>query len=108
MDFPGLSWGREKRDLADRWPRNADGVPEKPVFLTRETERNNAAGMLVEMLRAYGVPVMKKYAEDDALGKVIFGTPCCGADLYVPENMLEDAKNLIAPVDEINLDEEDL
>ena len=47
MDFPGLSWGREKRDLADRWPRNADGVPEKPAFLTRETERNNAAGMLI-------------------------------------------------------------
>ena len=33
MSFPKLSWGREKHDLADRWPKGPDGTPEKPAFL---------------------------------------------------------------------------
>lgn len=59
MSFPKLSWGREKHDLADRWPKGPDGTPEKPAFLVDSTEEDNAAGMTVEMLRAYGIPVMK-------------------------------------------------
>ena len=31
MSFPKLSWGREKHDLADRWPKGPDGTPEKPA-----------------------------------------------------------------------------
>ncbi len=55
--------------------------------------------MTVEMLRAYGIPVMKKYDDKDGtLGKVLFGTPSGGVGLYVPESMLEDARNLLAPV----------
>ena len=71
MSFPKLSWGREKHDLVDRWPKGPDGTPEKPAFLADSTEEDNAAGMTVEMLRAYGIPVMKKYDEKDGtLGKV--------------------------------------
>ena len=33
MSFPKLSWGREKHDLVDRWPKGPDGTPEKPAFL---------------------------------------------------------------------------
>lgn len=65
MSFPKLSWGREKHDLADRWPKGPDGTPEKPAFLADSTEEDNAAGMTVEMLRAYGIPVMKKYDDKD-------------------------------------------
>ena len=79
MSFPKLSWGREKHDLADRWPKGPDGTPEKPAFLADSTEEDNAAGMTVEMLRAYGIPVMKKYDDKDGtLGKVLFGTPSGG------------------------------
>lgn len=74
MSFPKLSWGREKHDLVDRWPKGPDGTPEKPAFLADSTEEDNAAGMTVEMLRAYGIPVMKKYDDKDGtLGKVLFG-----------------------------------
>lgn len=84
MSFPKLSWGREKHDLVDRWPKGPDGTPEKPTFLADSTEEDNAAGMTVEMLRAYGIPVMKKYDEKDGtLGKVLFGTPSGGVGLYV-------------------------
>ena len=106
MPFPKLSWGREKHDLAERWPKLPDGTPEKPAFLTASTEEDNAAGMTVEMLRAYGIPVMKKYDDDGTLGKVLFGTPNGGVGLYVPESMLEDARNLLAPVDETTLEED--
>ena len=100
MTFPKLSWGREKHDLANRWPKGPDGTPEKPAFLADSTEEDNAAGMTVEMLRAYGIPVMKKYDEKD-------GTPSGGVGLYVPESMLEDAKNLLAPVEESTRNEEE-
>ena len=107
MPFPKLSWGREKHDLAARWPKGADGAPEMPVLLVDSTEEDNAAGMTIEMLRAYGIPVMKQYAEDGTLGKVLFGTPGSGVGLYVPESMLEDARNLLVPVDESILEEEE-
>lgn len=35
MTFPKLSWGREKHDLANRWPKGPDGTPEKPAFPCR-------------------------------------------------------------------------
>ena len=58
--------------------------------------------------RAYGIPVMKKYDEKDGtLGKVLFGTPSGGVGLYVPESMLEDARNLLAPVEESTRNEEE-
>ena len=99
MSFPKLSWGREKHDLVDRWPKGPDGTPEKPTFLADST---------VEMLRAYGIPVMKKYDDKDGtLGKVLFGTPSGGVGLYVPESMLEDARNLLAPVEESTRNEEE-
>jgi len=64
--------------------------------------------MTVEMLRAYGIPVMKKYDDKDGtLGKVLFGTPSGGVGLYVPESMLEDARNLLAPVEESTRNEEE-
>ena len=98
MSFPKLSWGREKHDLVDRWPKGPDGTPEKPAFLADSTEEDNAAGMTVEMLRAYGIPVMKKYDDKDGtLGKVLFGTPSGGGGRYVPGSMREDGRNRLAP-----------
>ena len=41
------------------------------------------------------------------LGKVLFGTPSGGVGLYVPESMLEDARNLLAPVEESTRNEEE-
>ncbi len=107
MSFPKLSWGRKKHDLQERWPRTADGAAEKPALLTVSTDADNAADMTVEMLRAYGIPVMKKYDErDGTLDKVLFGTPGGSVGLYVPETMLEDAKAFIAPVEETIFEEE--
>lgn len=104
---PELSWGRERRDLLDRWPKNADGAPEQAAFLTDAFEADSQADMLISMLGAYGIPVMKRYEKDGTLGKVVLGFSGYGVSLYVPASMLEDARNLLQPVDETELDTEE-
>lgn len=100
MSMPKLSWGKEKHDLAERWPKLPDGTPEKPVFLASAAEGDNAAAMLAAKLDAYGIPVLREYGTEGALARVLFGTPSSGVGLYVPESMLEDAQNLLVPVPE--------
>ena len=104
-----LTWGKTEHDLSERWPKNADGTPEQPAFLTLVMDTNAEADMLCSMLRAYDIPVLRaydipvlrRYEGDGAFGKVVLGTPGSGTALYVPSSMLEDAKNLIRPIDEI-------
>ena len=86
-----LTWGKTEHDLSERWPKDAGG----------KMDTNAEADMLCSMLRAYGIPVLRKYEGDGAFGKVVLGTPGHGTGLYVPASMLEDAKNLIRPIDEI-------
>ena len=103
MDEPKLSWGQTPNDLAERWPKSADGTPEQPAFLTHTYGDELQVDMLLEMLRAYNIPAMKKYEQHGALGKVVLGFSGTGVSLYVPESMLEDARNLLEPVDEAEL-----
>lgn len=99
MDEAKLTWGKEAHDLTERWPKTEDGSPEKAVFLTDTFEADAQADMLVQMLRAYGIPAAKRYDKDGTLGKVVLGFSGYGVALYVPESMLEDAQNLIRPAD---------
>ena len=96
-----LTWGKAEHDLSERWPKSADGTPEEPALLTVAMDTNAEADMLCSMLRAYDIPVLRRYEGDGAFGKVVLGTPSSGTALYVPSSMLEDAKNLIRPIDEI-------
>ena len=45
--------------------------------------------------------VLRKYEGEGSFGKIVLGMPGSGTWLYVPFSMLEDAKNLIRPIDEI-------
>ena len=93
-----LTWGKAENDLLQRWPKSADGTPEEPAFLTFVMDTNAEADMLCAMLRSYGIPFLRKY---EAFGKIVLGTPGGGIRIYVPSSMLEDAKALIRPIDEI-------
>ena len=99
-DEPNLTWRQENRDLAQNWPKDAAGTPEKAVFLTGTVEADSQSDILISLLRSYDIPVMKQYDKDGTLGKVVLGFSGYGVSLYVPESMLEDAKNLMKPVDE--------
>jgi hypothetical protein len=106
MDDPKLTWGTTPRDIAELWPKSEDGAPEKAVFLVDTFEADSQADLTVEMLRAYGIPAVRRYAKDGTLGKVVLGFSGYGVALYVPESMLEDARALLTPAEEIS-DESD-
>lgn len=103
-----VEWGREPHDLAQKWPRLPDGTPENAAFLTDTVESDAQADLLVRMLRSYGIPVIKRYDKDGTLGKVVLGFSGYGVSLYVPASLLEDAQNLIRPVEETEDNEEEV
>ncbi|MBQ9647263.1 MAG: hypothetical protein IJV43_02740 [Oscillospiraceae bacterium] len=105
-DEPKLSWGETPRDLPERWPKQDDGMPEAPAFLTHLMEWNYEVDLLEQMLRAYDIPVLKARGNFGSLGKIVFGFSGEGVDLFVPASLLDDAQNLLRPVDEAELDAE--
>lgn len=90
-----LEWGRKLTgELYERWPKDADGKPEEPVFLTHCMSLNMSDEMLVNLLGAYGIPALKQYPNDGDFGRLILGISGPGTDIYVPKSMYEDAVNL--------------
>ncbi len=100
MEEPKLSWGKAPDDLLERWPKNEDGTPEEPAFLTDTVEADSQTELIVNMLRAYDIPVIRRYAGDGALGKVVLGFSGYGVSLYVPRSLLADARELLRPVED--------
>ncbi|MGI5984854.1 MAG: hypothetical protein ACOX7O_03265 [Oscillospiraceae bacterium] len=76
------------------WPKK-DGKPEEPVFLKHITSVDMEDEMLINMLRAYGIPAIRQYPSNGSFGKVVLGISGEGADIYVPASMLQDAISLI-------------
>lgn len=104
MDEPKLSWGEMPHDLPKRWPKQGDGAPEAPAFLTHLMEWNYEVDLLEQMLRSYDIPVLKARGNLGSLGTIVLGFSGEGVDLFVPASMLEDAQNLLEPVDEAELE----
>ena len=68
------------------------------VFLCR-TENSLQADILESKLRSEGIPCVKKYLGGSNMIEVLMGrNDAFPIDLYVPEECLEDAKNVIVPV----------
>ena len=78
------------------WPKGPSGEPEAPAFLERLFGNETELTLTRNMLWAYGVPSVGRYPMDGTLGKVILGQSGFGMDIFVPESMLEDAKNIIS------------
>ncbi len=85
--------------VTGNWPVTASGQPETPAFLERVFGSETELALRRNMLWAYGVPSVSRYPLDGALGKVILGQSGFGMDIFVPESMLEDAKNIIKPAE---------
>jgi len=83
-------------EKADNWPKNENGEPVDPVFLEHVSGSEIDVRMEINMLTAFGMPVLFKYPNDGEFAKVIMGYAPTGTDIYVPETMLEDAKNIIS------------
>ena len=78
------------------WPKDEKGEAVKPARLAHLSESNIEAGIMTNMLRAYGIPVFLSYPNDGEFGKLIMGFSGTGVDICVPETMLDEARNLIS------------
>lgn len=90
-----LEWGRKLTgELYERWPKDENGEPVEPVFLTHCMSLDMRDEMLVNLLEAYGIPCLRQYPNDGDFGRLMLGMSGPGVDVYVPRNMYEDAINL--------------
>ena len=91
---PGLTWGKRDSTVGD-WPVDENGGPVAPAFLAHRSGQNLDDVMLVGFLDAVEIPCVVRYPNDGEFGKLILGIPAGGADIYVPETMLESALALL-------------
>ena len=77
------------------WPIDAQGEKEKAVLLTSTFDSTADADMLISLLAAYRIPCFKYFDYEGGAGKVINGFSGYGASLYVPQTMLEEARNIL-------------
>ena len=90
-----LKWG-EFMDgaLLDRWPRTKSDEPEEPAFLCTRSSTDFSDKLLVNMLQAYDIPSLSMERGNGNLGRVYLGISGYGVDIYVPESLLNDARQL--------------
>lgn len=87
------AWSFHKKKLD--WPLEENGEKVKAVLLKETFDSPAESDMVISMLAAYGIPCFKYYDKDGGAGKVINGFSGYGASLYVPQTMLEEAKNIL-------------
>lgn len=100
-----LTWGRAPLpgDILKIWPKDEQGELVAPALLTHCASNDLMDVMLVSMLMSYEIPAFMAHPGDGDFGKVMLGMSGTGSNIYVPETMLEDAKNLMEaePDDEL-------
>jgi len=88
-------------ELVKTWPKGEDGEPEAPAFLVHRSCVDMDDELTVSQLEGSGIPSVRKYGNS---ATVILGMSAMGADIYVPQSLLADARTLI----EGGADENDL
>lgn len=89
------NWTRDRiGSLQDQWPKTEDGQFEKTAFLQHCSPKNMEEDLTVNLLAAYGIPCVRIYPGDGRFGRVMIGASGGGADLYVPESRLEEARQI--------------
>lgn len=90
-----INWGRALHgELLERWPKTEGGEPEKPELLCCCKNIDLSDELLTNMLEAFGIPCLRVYPGDGVFGRLILGVSGQGVEVYVPQSMLEDAREL--------------
>ena len=90
-----MSWSIGKKTKGAKWPDGENGQPVPPVYLTRIHGGPLDLELTLNLLTAYDIPYVCEYPNDGLFGQLIMGFPPAGIELFVPETMLEDAKNIL-------------
>ena len=99
-----MDWKFKKPDGL-QWPMDENGEPVPPVYLKHISGGPLDLEIALNLLEAYGIPHISEYPNNGQFGKLIFGHPPSGMEVFVPETMLEDAKNVMSA--DIAEDDED-
>lgn len=92
MEEPKLEWGRvDWAGLSERWPKGEDGEPLRPRYLCHCSCVDMSDRLLVNMLEAYGIPCLCVDPGNGGFARVVMGMSGQGVDIYVPENLYDDA-----------------
>ena len=95
-----ITWGQfQSGELLASWPRRENGELEEPAFLCLRACSDLADLLTVSMLKAYGIPCLCMERAEGSLGRVVLGISGYGVEIYVPKNLLEDAKTLLEESD---------
>jgi hypothetical protein len=86
---------RKRKKLKDIWPCQEDGTPVKPAFLTHVGGSELDMQVTLSLLDAYGIPAIDRYPNDGDFGRIVIGHAGGGTDIYVPETMLEEARDIL-------------
>ena len=69
---------------------------------------NGEEGVIESILRGAGIPYVAKENTADSWMRVFMGFCTTGVDFYVPEELLDDATDLIAGEDAVELTDEEI
>lgn len=90
------NWFRgKKKKLKDVWPKNENGEPVSPALLTHIGGSTMDMQITLSLLEAYGIPAVDRYPNDGEFGRMMIGHAGGGVDIFVPETMLEEAKDIL-------------
>ena len=90
-------WGfSKKKNIMDTWPKKENGDLIAPAFLMHAGGNPLDTEMTLGLLEAYGVPAVCQYPNDGEFGKLIIGYAAGGVDIFVPETLLDEAKDILS------------
>ena len=89
-----LGFGRRKK-LKDKWPKKENGEPIAPAFLMHIGGTQMDIELTTSLLEAYGIPAVSQFPNNGDFGRVMIGHAGGGVDLFVPETLLDEAKDII-------------
>ena len=77
------------------WPKDEKGESVAPALLTHTSGNELDIELVRSMMASFNIPTVCQYPNDGVLGTIILGHAGGGADIFVPETLLEDAKNIL-------------
>jgi len=90
-----MIWSFKKTEGV-KWPVDEKGEPIAPAYLKHISGGPLDLEVALNLLDAYGIPHLSEYPNNGQFGKLIFGHPPSGMEIFVPETMLEDAQNILS------------
>ena len=89
-------WSMKRKKQTAIWPKDDNGEMATPAFLTHLSGGAFNIELTLNLLEAYSIPYVCEYPNNGLFGKLLVGYPPTGVEVYVPETLLEDARNIMS------------